>query len=163
MRIGTISTSVFLILFSLIAYFYIIPTQIITSIPIDKSTPAVLHPDFFPRLTIVILFLVSFVLLFSTFKEELKDKTEEGPDPDRNKSLLRVIAVFILIYLYVVGLKYIGFSLMSPVFMTIVILLLGVRDWRYVFSMAVLFPLVLNYSFWYTFKVILPEGEIFSR
>ena len=91
------------------------------------------------------------------------DGTEGESDPENNKSLYRVIAVFVLIYLYVVGLEYVGFALMSPVFMTIVILVLGVRDWRYVLSTAVLFPIVLNYSFWYSFKVILPEGEILPR
>ncbi len=159
MRIGTISISVFLVLFSLLGYFYIIPTQIITSIPIDVSTPAVLHPDFFPRLTIVTLGLVSLVLLFTAINDESPEITE----PDRASARFRVVIVFILTYLFVVGLKYLGFTMMAPLFMAIIIYFLGVRDWRYIVSMALIFPVVLSYSFWYSFNIIFPEGEIFLR
>ena len=159
MRIGTISISIFLVLFSVVGYFYIIPAHIIASIPIDASTPAVLHPDFFPRLTIVGLGLVSLVLLFSA----IKDTSPEIPEPDRASARFRVVAVFVLTYLFVVGLKYLGFTLVAPFFMAIVIFFLGVRDWRYIISMALIFPVALSYSFWYSFSVIFPEGEIFLR
>ncbi|MBT3351622.1 MAG: hypothetical protein HOC91_19180 [Nitrospinaceae bacterium] len=159
MRVGTISISVILVLFSLLAYFYIIPVHIILSIPIDVSKPAVLHPDFFPRLTIVGLGLVSLVLLFSA----IKDTSAEIPDPDRMSARLRVATVFVLTYLFVVGLKYLGFTLVAPFFMAVIIFLLGVRDWRHIVSMALIFPIALSYSFWYSFSVIFPEGEIFLR
>lgn len=159
MRIGTISISAILVLFSLLGYLYIIPAHIILSIPIDVSKPAVLHPDFFPRLTIVGLGLVSLVLLFAA----LRDTSPEIPDPDRAAARFRVVTVFALTYLFVVGLKYLGFTLVAPIFMAIIIFFLGVRDWRYIVSMALIFPVVLSYSFWYSFSVIFPEGEIFLR
>lgn len=159
MRVGTISISFFFVLFSLVGYFYIIPAHIVTSIPIDASTPAVLHPDFFPRLTIVVLGLVSLVLLLSTFRDTSPEKKES----DSNSARIRVVAVFSLTYLFVIALKYLGFTLVAPIFMTVIIFLLGVRDWRHIVSMALIFPLVLSYSFWYSFSVIFPEGEIFLK
>jgi hypothetical protein len=159
MRVGTISISVFFVLFSLVGYFYIIPAHIVTSIPIDASTPAVLHPDFFPRLTVVVLGLVSLVLLFSA----IKDTSPEIPEPDRASARFRVGVVFVLTYLFIVGLKYFGFTLVAPLYMSIIIFFLGVRDWRYIISMALIFPVALSYSFWYSFSVIFPEGEIFLK
>ncbi len=160
MRKGSIIISIVLLVFSFFSYFYIIPTQIISSIPIDKSTPSVLHPDFFPRLTVFILAIASVSLLISSIKFKTDEKTY---GEDYKSAISRVVFVFLLSYLYVLSLKYIGYSISTPIFMAIIIILLGLRDWRYVIPTSLLFPLFLNYFFWYSFKVILPEGELFLK
>ena len=133
-----------------------IPTQIITSIPIEKNTPAVLHPDFFPRLTIFILAIVSISLLVSSIRYKTNEKTYGS---DYKSAISRVVIVFLLSYSYVLSLKYVGYALSTPVFMAIIIILLGLRNWRLVIPTSIAFPFALNIFFWYSFKVVLPEGD----
>ncbi len=156
MRKGSIIISLILLGLSVFSYFYVIPTQIITSIPIEKNTPAVLHPDFFPRLTVFILAIVSITLLISSIKYKTDEKTYGS---DYKSAITRVVIVFLLSYTYVLSLKYIGYTLTTPVFMAIIIILLGLRNWRLVIPTAIAFPFALNIFFWYSFKVVLPEGD----
>ncbi len=156
MRKGSIIISLVLLALSVFSYFYVIPTQIITSIPIEKNTPAVLHPDFFPRLTIFILAIVSISLLVSSIRYKTNEKTYGS---DYKSAISRVVIVFLLSYSYVLSLKYVGYALSTPVFMAIIIILLGLRNWRLVIPTSIAFPFALNIFFWYSFKVVLPEGD----
>tara|TARA_B100001123_G_C14958949_1_gene886852 strand:+ start:151 stop:735 length:585 start_codon:yes stop_codon:yes gene_type:complete len=155
-RKGSIIISLVLLALSVFSYFYVIPTQIITSIPIEKNTPAVLHPDFFPRLTIFILAIVSISLLVSSIRYKTNEKTYGS---DYKSAISRVVIVFLLSYSYVLSLKYVGYALSTPVFMAIIIILLGLRNWRLVIPTSIAFPFALNIFFWYSFKVVLPEGD----
>ena len=156
MRKGSIIISLVLLGLSVFSYFYIIPTQIISSIPIEKNTPAVLHPDFFPRLTVFNLAIVSISLLISSIRYKTDEKTYGS---DYKSAISRVVIIFLLSYSYVLSLKYIGYALSTPIFMAIVIILLGLRNWRLVIPTAIAFPFALNIFFWYSFKVVLPEGD----
>ena len=103
MRKADIYTAVIFILYSVIGFFYIIPTQIQYAIPPEEVTNA-----------------------------------------------------------YVESLAYFGFLVSTPVFLAILVTAMGTRDWRYVVAMSILFPIVVNYFFWFAFKLALPEGSLFS-
>ncbi len=157
MRTADLITGVIFILFSVFAFAYLIPHQIVSSIPIDASTPAVLRPEFFPQLTMA---LFAFTCLFM-MASALKNNSKARVWTDAKGALSKVGAVFALTLLYVQALKIVGFSWASPFFMAAAIGLLGIRDWRLIASTAILFPLFLTYFFWWSFQVILPEGSLF--
>jgi hypothetical protein len=62
----------------------------------------------------------------------------------------------------VLALEWVGFSAASPIFLAVLILSMGTRNWRYILPFALLLPLIVNYFFWYSFRVILPEGILFN-
>lgn len=157
MRKADLITGVAFLVFTIAAFAYIIPYQIVSSIPIDESTPAVLRPEFFPQFTMV-LFAVTCILMMGA---ALKNLSGNRLWDDAKGSLTRVFAVFALTLLYVQALKLLGFAYTSPFFMAAFIYMLGIRDWRLIASTAILFPLFLTYFFWFSFQVILPEGSLF--
>ena len=157
MRKADLITGVVFLLFSALAFAYLIPRQIVSSIPIDESTPAVLRPEFFPQFTIALFALTCVLMMASALRDDSGSRVwSDGA----KSSLVKVGAVFALTLLYVQALKLIGFSWVSPAFMAAVIVLLGVKDWRLIGATAVLFPLFLTYFFWFSFQIILPEGSL---
>ena len=157
MRKADLITGVVFLVFTIVAFAYLIPYQIVSSIPIDESTPAVLRPEFFPQFTMV-LFAITCVLMMGA---ALKNSSGERLWDDAKGSLTRVCAVLALTFLFVQALKLLGFAYTSPFFMATIIYMLGIRDWRLLVSTAILFPLFLTYFFWYSFQVVLPEGSLF--
>lgn len=158
MRKADIYTAVIFILYSVIGFFYIIPTQIQYAIPPEEVTNAVFLPTFFPTSAVVTFGLVSAMFLFGALR-----RSEAGGQVISSKrALLQVGAVFVLCYVYVESLAYFGFLVSTPVFLAILVTSMGTRDWRYVAAMSLLFPVVVNYFFWFAFKLALPEGSLFS-
>ena len=157
-RKADVCTAVVFLLYSLIGFFYIIPTQIQYAIPPEEVSNAVFLPTFFPTSAVVTFGLVSLVFLFGALK-----RNEVGAQVITSKrALLQVCAVFVLCYVYVESMAYFGFLASSPVFLAILVTFMGTRDWRYVVSMSILFPIVVNYFFWFAFKLALPEGSLFN-
>ena len=158
MRKADIYTAVIFILYSVIGFFYIIPTQIQYAIPPEEVTNAVFLPTFFPTSAVVTFGLVSAMFLFGALR-----RSEAGGQVISGKrALCQVCAVFVLCYVYVESLAYFGFLVSTPVFLAILVTSMGTRDWRYVAAMSLLFPIVVNYFFWFAFKLALPEGSLFS-
>ncbi|MCE2453512.1 MAG: tripartite tricarboxylate transporter TctB family protein [Nitrospinae bacterium] len=158
MRKADIYTAVIFILYSVVGFFYIIPTQIEYSIPPEEVSNAVFLPTFFPNSAVITFGLVSAMFLFGAFR-----RSEAGGQVISGKrALLQVCAVFVLCYVYVEAMAYFGFLVSTPVFLAILVVSMGTRDWRYVAAMSILFPLVVNYFFWFAFKLALPEGSLFS-
>ena len=69
--------------------------------------------------------------------------------------------IFLGTYAYIYALKWVGFLPASPIYMAGLIILLGMRNWRYVAPISFLFPIALHYFFWLGMEVILPEGSLF--
>ena len=157
MRKADVCAAIVFLLYSAVGFFHIIPTQIQYSIPPEDVSNAVFLPTFFPTSSIVVFALVSAMLLFGALRRS------EGPARAlaSGRALLQVFVVFVICYVYVESLAYFGFLLSSPVFLAVLMTLMGTRDWRYVAPMAVLFPIGVNYFFWFAFKLALPQGSLF--
>lgn len=145
-------------IFSLIYYFYLIPTQIISSTAESEFAGRVFRPETFPQFTIAIFGLVSVLLAGNALRE--RGAPELMPGSSRRSSF-QAFFVFILTVVYIYALEWFGFHLSSPFFLAILIIFFGTRDWRFVAPVALLTPVVIERFFWFSFKVILPEGELF--
>ena len=75
--------------------------------------------------------------------------------------LVAVVVVFAVVFLYTYALELLGFAIVSPVFLAILMWFMGLRGWRLIVPVALLLPVFLTYFFWYSFYVILPEGSLF--
>ena len=145
-------------IFSLFYYFYLIPTQIISSTAQSEFAGRIFRPETFPQITIAIFGLVSALLAGNALRE--RGALELMPGSSRRASF-QALFVFILAVVYVYALEWLGFHLTSPIFLAILIIFFGTRDWRFVAPVALLTPVVIERLFWFSFKVVLPEGEFF--
>ena len=69
--------------------------------------------------------------------------------------------VFAVGVVYVFALEWFGFYASSPVFLAVLLMFFGTRDWRYVVPVSLLVPVGMERFFWHAFKVILPEGSVY--
>lgn len=145
-------------IFSLVYYFYLIPTQIISSTAESEFAGRIFRPETFPQITIAIFGLLSVLLAGSALRD--RGAPEFMPGSSRRSSF-QALFVFILAVVYVYALEWLGFHLTSPIFLAILIIFFGTRDWRFVAPVALLTPVVIERLFWFSFKVVLPEGELF--
>ncbi|MAE06851.1 MAG: hypothetical protein CMH76_11005 [Nitrospinae bacterium] len=157
MRLADLSTGVLFLVFSVVAYFYLIPTQIVLSIPEDHLGPSALRPDFLPRQTVLLFGFLAVFLISSAIREK---EPEDAPWTERRR-LYQVVVVFAVVFLYTYALELLGFAIVSPVFLAILMWFMGLREWRLIVPVALLLPVFLTYFFWYSFYVILPEGSLF--
>ena len=146
------------IFFRFIYYLYLIPTQIISSTAESEFAGRIFRPETFPQITIAIFGLLSVLLTGNALRE--KGAPESMPGSSRRSSF-QAFFVFTLAVVYVYALEWFGFHLTSPIFLASLIIFFGTRDWRFVAPVALLTPVVIERLFWFSFKVVLPEGELF--
>lgn len=157
MRKADITTGIVFLCFSLVAYFYIIPTQIKFSIPEEGIvSQRVLRADFFPNFAVILFAIISCILLAKSFRAPVQKVVQ---NVDLKRIWFQVVMVYLVFLFYALSLEWLGFLINTPIFIFALLLILGTRDWRYIIPLIVLVPPGVYYFFWYAFKVILPEGS----
>ena len=152
------SVAVLFIVFSLVYYFYLIPTQIQSSVSVNEFAGRIVLPETFPQMTIGLFAFVS--VLFAG--NALREREGSEPMPGMNwRSSYQALVVFAVGVVYVFALEWVGFYASSPVFLAVLLMFFGTRDWRYVVPVSLLVPVGMERFFWHAFKVILPEGSVF--
>ena len=157
MRKVNIGTGLSFLVFSAFYYFYLIPTQIEIAGGVGNYT-GILTPDYFPRIAIMCFATFSAILVWQSIRS-LEDYPVFVNVSDR--PLLQVAFVFVIGVIYIVALVYLGYSISTPFFLIALMIFYGTRDWRYLVPVAILVPVALDMFFWYSFKLILPEGILF--
>jgi hypothetical protein len=158
MRKADITTGIVFVCFSLIAYFYIIPTQIFFAVSEEGAvSQKVLRADFFPNFAVILFAIVSCILLVKGFRAPVQKAVQ---DIDLKRVSSQVGMVYLVFLFYALSLEWLGFLINTPIFIFALLLILGTRDWRYILPLVTLVPPGVYYFFWYAFKVILPEGTV---
>ena len=153
-----IGTGVAFLIFSAVYYFYFIPTQIIGGGGVGYES-ALLRPDYFPRIAILCFTVFSALLLYQGLKQQ---DNETLFDSGTERPLRQVGAVVGIAAVYILALDYFGYALTTPIFLAVMMIFYGTRNWRYVVPVALLTPIILDQFFWQSFQIILPEGTFFE-
>ena len=153
-----IGTGVAFLVFSAVYYFYLIPTQIVGGGGVGYES-ALLQPDYFPRIAILCFAVFSALLVYQGFTQQ---DNETLFDSGTERPLGQVSMVVILATIYVLALEYFGYTLTTPIFLAVMMIFYGTRNWRYVVPVALLTPIILDQFFWQSFQIILPEGTFFE-
>lgn len=135
-----------------------------------ESMPSTISPAFFPSvislaLVVMSLLLVAFCLnsvrhmLSGAVDDERLELQEGGEEAGRFMALVCYVGI---LFLYLIGLHYIGFLYTTPVIMFLVSLLLGLRHWLIGLVCYILFALLLNYVAFAFMQIILPTGVLFD-
>lgn len=155
--------SVFLLLlFCILAYF--------GEVWIEEAIPGTIPASFFPFLVSCILSVLSFTLVISSFRELWEMYSGKGSmeqkSLERSAQLSgRFLALFAyvgILFLYLIGLDYIGFVYSTPVIMLLISLLLGIKRWIIGFICYCIFAFVLDWAALTYMQIILPQGSLWQ-
>jgi len=138
---------IILLIFCLILWFFIIPTQI------SSTKDAV-----YPRLVNVWIAICGILLILKSWKSTEKIISDESKD---EKGIIRVVAIVIIFLIYIFMIDFLGFFISSFAFIIILMLSFGVRDWKKLISVPIIILLFLYFLIEKVLVFPLPKGMFF--
>lgn len=136
-----------LLIFCFILWFFLIPTQI------SSTKDAV-----YPRLVNVWIAICGILLILKSWKSTEKIILDESKD---EKGIIRVVATVIIFLIYIFMIDFLGFFISSFMFIIILMLSLGVRQWIKLISVPIIILLFLYFLIRKVLFFPLPEGIFF--
>lgn len=142
------------------------------ALTLPKGLFGTLGPGFFPKIILLPFTILCGILTIRLFFKWLRTRTRHAEKSDDEKlSWFKryrfVIIGFVLFFLYLVGLKWIGFIISTLIFMPVLMWSLAPpqRNWgtvRVVAFTTLLLTFGLYSAFTYAFQVMLPPGILFQ-
>ena len=154
-RTAEIATGILFLVFSVVYIFYITP-NFVTNPMVDASADDMawtLSPEALPKLNIGVFIAFSVIMTVQAIGSTNTALLEMSLG-----SFGKIAFVIAWSFLYVYLLPILGFLLLSPVFMAVLILAFGLRSWMLVLAISIAMPLLMDTFFFQTFQIILPEG-----
>ncbi len=138
---------IILLIFCLILWFFIIPTQI------SSTEDAV-----YPRFVNVWIAICGILLIIKSWKSTEKIILYESKD---EKGIIRVVATVLIFLIYIFMIDFLGFFISSFIFIIILMLSFGVRQWIKLISVPIILLLFLYFLIKKILFFPLPEGIFF--
>lgn len=136
-----------LLIFCFILWFFLIPTQI------SSTKDAV-----YPRLVNVWIAICGILLILKSWKSTEKIILDEAKD---KQGIIRVIAIVIIFLIYIFIIDFLGFFISSFIFIIILMLSFGVRQWIKLISVPIIILLFLYFLIEKVLVFPLPKGIFF--
>ncbi|WP_422124315.1 tripartite tricarboxylate transporter TctB family protein [Planococcus sp. X10-3] len=111
--------------------------------------------DVIPKGLGILMLILSAALFFSRAKETEEEKKKRAIP---GRELLVVLAVFAMVFVYILLFELIGFIIMTMVFIFICSWFLGYRKWKTNIIVSLLFPMILYFIFVFALGITLPSG-----
>lgn len=138
---------IIILVFCVVIWFFIIPAQV-----------AGIRESIFPRFITVWILISSLFLIVQNWKNPSKKISHELLD---KKTIIRFIAILFVFLIYILIIDFLGFFIPTFLFLVIIMLVLGVRDWK----LLILIPFILLLSIHLLIEKLLvfplPKGRIF--
>ena len=147
-----------LLVFCVVVYL-IIPIEIEELRRYDASTG--LSPAVFPKLSVFLIAGLSVIIILSSLRTKDVAPREDRPAPKTGKRT-RVITTFIILVAYVYLIGTVGYLVITPLALGLLMWYFGERRWLLIFSLVILTTTGLFCFFRYIMYIILPEGMFFS-
>lgn len=134
-----------------------------------ETLPATVKPTFFPRLVsgalagLSLLLLVTTIIDYRKAARSLTTKKEEPFDVTENGAQISSLILYVaILFLYLLGMKYLGFLLSTPCAMFAVAVQLGLRRYLLGFGIYVMVAFALNYVAFNYMQIMLPSGLLWE-
>jgi hypothetical protein len=109
-----------------------------------------------------LLILLGVSSLYLILRTKSKDWKKRFNEKIENVSLNRILALFILLIIYVIGIYIIGYFPITVIFITTLLILLNMKNWK-VILITNIFLISIMYALFILFlKLQLPVGIIFG-
>lgn len=119
-----------------------------------NNMPGDAGPSFYPIIVSVITIILAIILMFNTFREQIKEK-DQSNFSKQGFMKVGIFVTFFFIYFYVI--TRIGFIISTIIFMSLFMLILGLRDWKKYILIPIGTTIVMYYIFSVFLKIRLPE------
>lgn len=116
---------------------------------------AIVDSDVLPKGLGYVLLVLSIGLFF---EKNVETGTKKERRNVKKEDLLLLLTILGIILLYILLLEVIGFVLTTIAFLLVTTRRLGYRNWKVNSLVAVLFSLILYFSFNYLLNIYLPQG-----
>ena len=123
----------------------------------DRNLPNTLGSSFMPWMLVSILFALSLLLMLNAV---IKGTAETCDYRISMREGLGIVLLATIIIVYISSLNYLGFLLATPVFLAVLMVLTGGREWKQIVLASVLITVGIYLFFQKIFQIILPAGEI---
>ena len=151
MKKANIIASIVLILFT--GFYAYLTSQLPT-----RNLPNTLGSAFMPSLLAACLFVLAAGLLITNATRG----TQEKSNPKVSlKEGLSVIFLTFFVYFYVKAMQLLGFIIITPIFLAILMWISGARKWKEIILVSIASTIGIYLFFQKVFKVILPQGTLF--
>jgi len=111
---------------------------------------------FYPRLLVYATLVLSLKLLYNAFRRDRKDS--EVLFDFKNGGFIRVIFVVVTSFIYLYLLDFIGFLILTPIFLFILLTIIEAKNFAYRILISVLTTAVVMYVFQNFLNVPFPRG-----
>lgn len=151
-----------LLLFSILAVF--------GEVWIEEAIPGTIPASFFPFLISCLLSVLCFILVINSFRglwamySGTGDKEQKSLEQSAQASgrFLALFAYVGILFLYLIGLDYVGFVYSTPFVMLLISLLLGIKRWIIGFACYCVFAYALDWAALNLMQIILPQGSLWQ-
>ena len=148
MRKANIVCAVIGMIFSATAFIMTLSFKQFKNVPVG--------PEFFPRYIAIFLFICCAVLLIQSLMTPL-NKDTPGPALDK-KGILRLLLGIVIILVYILCWDFLGFIIMTPIVMFIIMMLLGLRRYPTMILFSFGAMAVIFCTFRYILGIDMPMG-----
>lgn len=159
-KYGDLRSGLVLLLLCLLAYFWLIPTQI------KPKEGVAIGPDFFPRLMVICCGLCAAGVAIQG-AAGLKKEGKLNLSTFRNstnrvnwKSYARHLLFLAASLVYLLVMPYAGFAIASVVFLTFLLMFFGHSKLGWCFLLSVIFVAAIYFIFTVAFKISFPKGPL---
>lgn len=142
-------------------FFFLGMAYLAGSLELPRGSAAQPGAGLYPLLLSIYLVALSLAFLIRSLREH-EAKSEEGEPFPKGKDRQRVMAVGLVLFLFVLFLKPLGYGLCSAVLMGVILRLLGLASWGKIVLISILTAFFSYYLFASLLGVPLPGGIFFS-
>ncbi len=142
-------SALFLFLFGLALWFYL-PYDITV-----EDRLSTLGPAFFPKFIAVTVMVLSAGIILKTFVKKKEAQTSEEQKGTEGQRIWAAVAVFILMFLYVFVIEWLGYLISTIIIMSLILWVLSSRKW-YHYAILIAFVVLIQYVFENIMYVQLP-------
>lgn len=124
----------------------------------DRNLPNTLGSSFMPWVLVICLYLLSILLLLQSI---FKGSAETCDYAISKKEGLGILFLVFIILTYIKVMSLIGFLLVTPIFIAVLMIIIGARKWKEIVLTSILVTFAIFLFFQKVFQIILPAGEVF--
>jgi len=151
MRIVNISIAVILMLFG---GFY----SYLTFVLPDRNLPNTLGSSFMPWVLVTCLFVLAVLMMVQAI---YRGSVETCDYAISKKEGIGIIFLVVVVVVYIKAMAFLGFLLVTPIFLAVLMLTIGARKWKEILLTSALVTFGIYLFFQKVFQIILPAGEFF--
>ena len=117
--------------------------------------------SFFPRTLSVLLILLSLILLFNSIKKD-KNNKQGTQNPINFHATICVSIVILLTVIYRYIIIYLGFLIITPIYLIILMILIKVENIARSIVLSISITVIIWFVFYYFLQMPLPNGILFQ-